>query len=122
MAIAAVVVVTLFVGVNIATWTGWVFFALGIEIVLIWVYTVCTVMLTLSLVLTRSAGYLLCYQAWVVRNPSLRQRPLPVPIGVLLARPAIRHPPRPPPALRCQGIQIHLQSKRHRPRALPPQA
>lgn len=61
MAIAAVVVVTLFVGVNIATWTGWVFFALGIEILLIWVYTVCTMMLTLSLVLTRSAGYLLCH-------------------------------------------------------------
>ena len=40
MAIGAVMVVTIFVGVNIATWTGWVFFALGIEILLIWVYTV----------------------------------------------------------------------------------
>ena len=40
MAISAVMVVTLFNGINITTWTGWVFFALGIEILLIWVYTV----------------------------------------------------------------------------------
>jgi phospholipid-translocating ATPase len=40
MAMGAVMIVTLFVGLNIATWTGWVFFALGIEILLIWVYTV----------------------------------------------------------------------------------
>lgn len=40
MAIAAVMVATLFNGANITTWTSWVFFALGIEILLIWVYTV----------------------------------------------------------------------------------
>ncbi|KAI0086431.1 phospholipid-translocating ATPase [Irpex rosettiformis] len=39
MAIGAVMIVTIFVGVNIATWTSWVFFALGIEILLIFVYT-----------------------------------------------------------------------------------
>ncbi len=42
MAIGAVLIATLFVGVNIATWTNWVFFALGIEILLIFVYTVST--------------------------------------------------------------------------------
>ena len=40
MAIGAVMIVTLFNGINITTWTGWVFFSLGIEILLIWVYTV----------------------------------------------------------------------------------
>lgn len=40
MAMSAVMVVTLFNGLNTAAWTGWVFFALGIEIVLIWAYTV----------------------------------------------------------------------------------
>ncbi|KAK7694056.1 hypothetical protein QCA50_003632 [Cerrena zonata] len=34
-----VMVVTLFNGLNTAAWTGWVFFALGIEVVLIWAYT-----------------------------------------------------------------------------------
>lgn len=40
MAVAAVMCATLFNGLNTIAWTGWVFFALGIEIVLIWVYTV----------------------------------------------------------------------------------
>ncbi|KAL4247497.1 Phospholipid-transporting ATPase [Abortiporus biennis] len=39
MAVAAVMTATLFNGMNTSTWTGWVFFALGIEIVLIWAYT-----------------------------------------------------------------------------------
>ncbi|THG99827.1 hypothetical protein EW026_g2586 [Hermanssonia centrifuga] len=39
MAIVAVMIATIFVGVNIYTWTGWVFFSLGIEILLIWVFT-----------------------------------------------------------------------------------
>lgn len=42
MAIGAVMVVTVFVGVNITTWTSWVWWVLGIEILLIWVYTVST--------------------------------------------------------------------------------
>lgn len=40
MAVGAVVAATLFNGFNMATWTGWVFFALGLEILLIFVYTV----------------------------------------------------------------------------------
>ncbi|KAI0071851.1 phospholipid-translocating P-type ATPase [Panus rudis PR-1116 ss-1] len=39
MAISAVMVVTIFNGLSTAAWTGWVFFALGIEVVLIWAYT-----------------------------------------------------------------------------------
>lgn len=45
MAIATVMIATLFNGLNTIAWTGWVFFALGIEIVLIWVYTVCEILL-----------------------------------------------------------------------------
>ena len=40
MAIGAVMIVTIFVGVNITTWTSWVWWTLGIEVLLIWVYTV----------------------------------------------------------------------------------
>ena len=40
MAIGAVMIVTVFVGINISTWTSWVWWTLGIEILLIWVYTV----------------------------------------------------------------------------------
>ena len=42
MAVAAVMVATFFNGMNTIAWTGWVFFALGIGIVLIWAYTVRT--------------------------------------------------------------------------------
>jgi len=40
MAIAAVMVASLFNGMNTNVWTGWVFFAVFLGIVLVWVYTV----------------------------------------------------------------------------------
>lgn len=40
MAIATVMIATLFNGLNTIAWTAWVFWVLGIEIVLIWLYTV----------------------------------------------------------------------------------
>lgn len=40
MAIAAVMTVNLFNGLNTAAWTGWVFFAVSIGIILVWAYTV----------------------------------------------------------------------------------
>ena len=76
MAMGAVVIVTLFVGVNIVTWTGWVFFALGIEILLIWVYTVCQLLLLFCFNLLTGyvlAGYLFHHQTWLVRSPRVRQ-------------------------------------------------
>ncbi|GJE96419.1 phospholipid-translocating P-type ATPase [Phanerochaete sordida] len=39
MAVGAVMIVTVFVGINITTWTSWVWWVLGIEILLIWLYT-----------------------------------------------------------------------------------
>ncbi|EKM55031.1 uncharacterized protein PHACADRAFT_255350 [Phanerochaete carnosa HHB-10118-sp] len=39
MAVGAVMIVTVFVGMNISTWTSWVWWTLGVEIALIWVYT-----------------------------------------------------------------------------------
>jgi len=39
MAVGAVMIVTVFVGINISTWTSWVWWTLSIEIVLIWLYT-----------------------------------------------------------------------------------
>jgi hypothetical protein len=40
MAIAAVMVTDLFVGLNTNVWTAWVFFAVLAGIVIIWIYTV----------------------------------------------------------------------------------
>ncbi|KAK0493628.1 phospholipid-translocating ATPase [Armillaria luteobubalina] len=39
MVLAAVIVVNLFVGMNTNVWTGWVFFAVLIGIILVWLYT-----------------------------------------------------------------------------------
>ncbi len=41
MAFGAVLAANLFNGLNTSAWTGWVFFAMLIGVVLIWVYTVC---------------------------------------------------------------------------------
>lgn len=40
MAVAAVMTVNLFNGLNTAAWTGWVYFAVFIGIILVWAYTV----------------------------------------------------------------------------------
>lgn len=55
MAIGAVTVVTVFVGANISTWTAWVWGALGIEIVIIWVYTVSVACSADYLLLTKTS-------------------------------------------------------------------
>ena len=39
MIIAAVMVVNLFNGLNTYAWTGWVWFAVSIGVILIWIYT-----------------------------------------------------------------------------------
>lgn len=41
MALAAVMCANMFNGLNTAAWTGWVFFAVSIGVVLVWAYTVC---------------------------------------------------------------------------------
>jgi phospholipid-translocating ATPase len=40
MAISAVMVACLFTGLNTNVWTAWVFFAIFLGIVLVWLYTV----------------------------------------------------------------------------------
>ena len=41
MIISAAMCVNIYNGLNTAAWTGWVFFAVFIGIILIWAYTVC---------------------------------------------------------------------------------
>ena len=41
MVVIAVLVANLYNGLNTAAWTGWVFFAVFIGIILVWAYTVC---------------------------------------------------------------------------------
>ena len=40
MAISAVMTADLFNGLNTHVWTGWIFFAVALGIVLVWAYTV----------------------------------------------------------------------------------
>lgn len=40
MVFSAVIVANLFNGLNTNVWTGWVFFAVSIGIILLWLYTV----------------------------------------------------------------------------------
>lgn len=40
MAIAAVMAANLFNGLNTTAWTGWIWFATFLGVVLIWIYTV----------------------------------------------------------------------------------
>ncbi|KAK0212024.1 phospholipid-translocating ATPase [Armillaria fumosa] len=41
MVLSAVIVINLFIGMNTNVWTGWVFFAVLIGIILVWLYTAC---------------------------------------------------------------------------------
>ena len=41
MVLATVIIVNLFNGLNTSAWTGWVFFAVSLGIVLVWGFTVC---------------------------------------------------------------------------------
>lgn len=40
MVLATVMIVNMFNGLNTAAWTGWVFFAVSLGIVLVWAFTV----------------------------------------------------------------------------------
>jgi len=41
MAISAVMVANMFAGFSTTAWSGWIFFAVFVGIVIIWVFTVC---------------------------------------------------------------------------------
>lgn len=73
MVIAAVMVVNAFHGISTSAWTGWVWFAVSIGVILIWIYTVRGfVFCALRIVLTpiRHLGCILCYPT--VEFPSTR--------------------------------------------------
>ena len=72
--------------------------------------------------LTTPTGYLLHHLTWLVCHPHLRQRSLSLHICILLARNALGYSPFTLTALRRQSIQIQFRPKRHRHRAVHPQA
>ena len=67
MAIAAVMAADLYNGLNTHVWTGWIFFAVALGIVLVWAYTVsyCR-QLGSSRRLTGFPGYLFDNLSWMV--------------------------------------------------------
>ena len=67
MAIAAVMAADLYNGLNTHVWTGWIFFAVALGIVLVWAYTVSYCRpLGSSRRLTGSPGYLFDNLSWMV--------------------------------------------------------
>lgn len=61
MVIAAVIVVNAFHGISTSAWTGWVWFAVTIGVILIWVYTVRPIIfLIVVCVLTVYIGCVFC--------------------------------------------------------------
>ena len=106
--------VDLFNGLNTHVWTGWVFFALALGIVLIWGYTVSPQRVVPARVLTSipSLGHLLHYLARMVLDSGLRQRSLPLRVGLLLVLSAARDRPRVAPALHRQGLQVLIRAQR----------
>ena len=86
MVFAAVITVSLFNGLNTNVWTGWVFFAVFLGIVLLLGYTVMLLLYSLhSNTHYRLAARLQCYQSRLDCDRRLRQQPIPVWICLLLA-------------------------------------
>jgi len=74
MAITAVMVANLFNGLNTNVWTGWVFFAVFVGIVLVWLYTVSpTKCFSLVFSYDHCVGNLFPHFSWLVCHPCIRK-------------------------------------------------
>lgn len=112
MVISAVIVTNLFNGLNTNVWTGWVFFAVFIGIVLVWIYTVS---LKLVLLVLRSVvlfvGDLFVDLSRMVCNTCLWEHLLPLPFCVFLALSSDHSVFGSTPSLLVQGIEVWILSR-----------
>lgn len=115
MVFSAVFTANLYNGLNTSAWTGWVFFAVFIGSLLVWVYTVSFYVTSAKRLLTTMlSGHLQYHSSWMVCHHSLRQQHLPVRISLFLVVFTHHGLPCSPPAISLQGVHVCLQSKRHR--------
>lgn len=76
----------LFNGLNTNVWTGWVFFAVFIGIILLWLFTVSVVVLVVRhLSESGCTGRIRFRFSRLVLYPRIREQPLPLPLCLLLA-------------------------------------
>jgi hypothetical protein len=123
MVFSAVMTANLFNGLNTSFWSGWVFFAVFIGIVLVWVYTVSesTDNRTASLHSGRYLGCLRHYLTWMVRHPSVRKQHFPLPFCHFLVLSSLNHRTRSRSSLPCKSLEIHRGSWRYRYHAMASQ-
>ena len=112
MAIAAVMAADLFNGLNTHVWTGWIFFAVFLGIVLVWAYTVSVELYSTKglCVLMLPAGYLFYHFSRMVRHTYLRQRPLSLHFCLLLLLYPPGRRPRITSAVHRQGLPVLVLS------------
>lgn len=140
MVIAAVLVVNAFHGISTSAWTGWVWFAVTIGVILIWIYTVSYLNPSCGTLskLIYSAGRLLRHTTFCLRSAGLVrlfmphckyqtplltrlrlqwERSLPVPFSILLVRHLLNLLHRHAPSICGQGIPgiTHTERYRHSP-------
>ena len=84
MVISAVMTANLFNGLNTSVWTAWVFFAVFLGIVLVWLYTVSPIYHQMELCADFLLGNLLAYLPRMDRYEYIWQRLLPISLGVVL--------------------------------------
>lgn len=113
MAIVSVMVSNIFTGFSATAWTAWLFFAVFIGIIIVWVYTVRALytspfpLSTLTNPLLSKGNLLHCLTE-LLRNPPLRERPLPLPIRLIL----VLHPSNalrlPRPSVLVQSVEVYV--------------
>jgi hypothetical protein len=109
MVFAAVFTANFFNGLNTSAWTGWVFFAIFIGDVLVWIYTVNHDVHNNLPSFFLSSCYTGCLQyhfSWVVRYPDMGQQHLLVRISILLAISPADNPSRSATPIPLQVVQI----------------
>jgi len=112
MVISAAIVANLFNGLNTRFWTGWVFFAVFVGIVLIFAYTVCFYLTTCPAVSRSNSlftGPLFDHLSRMVRHLCLWQRPLFVQIRHLLVGSSHHGATLAPPTVPLHGMELRLQ-------------
>jgi len=108
MAISAVMVANMFAGLSTTAWSGWIFFAVFIGIIIIWVFTVNGVVkLSVHFVSPKSIGnrqqLINVYYVW--------EQPFALPFGLFLALPASNIHTCHDTTLSIQGMAIRLPTK-----------
>lgn len=121
MAISAVMVANIYTGFSATAWTAWVFFAVFIGIVIVWLFTVWIPVIAVSRPSDKFTDHLLSDQPRIRCHRTIRKLLLSFHLGILLAV----HPPHllplTGPTLLGKGLDIRILSRRSGHHALDQQ-